>query len=422
MRVLVVGGGGREHALVWKINQSPMVDRIFCAPGNAGIAQIAECVDIKPEEIHEIADFAEQMQIDLTVVGPEAPLTMGITDEFDKRGLKIFGPNKLAAEIEGSKIFAKNLMKKYNIPTAEYETFTDINEALDYLEKVRTPVVVKADGLAAGKGVIVAADKQTAVDGVKKIMGEKVFGKAGNRIVIEEYLEGHEVSVLAFSDGKTVLPMVSAQDHKRAFDNDKGPNTGGMGAFSPSSIYSEELASIVEKQILHKAVEAMGREGRAYKGVLYAGLMITSQGPKVLEFNCRFGDPETQVVLPRMENDLVEVMLAVSENRLNEIKLSWSDKKAVCVIMASGGYPGKYEKGKVIDGLNDAETIDDVIVFHAGSRKEDGRVLTNGGRVLGVTGLGKTIKEAADKAYEGVKRIKFEGVHYRKDIGRKILF
>jgi len=418
VKILVVGGGGREHALVWKISQSPLVDKIYCAPGNAGISRLAECVEIDPEDIQSLVNFAEKESIDLTVVGPEAPLVMGIVDEFEDRGLKIFGPREKAAQIEGSKVFAKRLMEKYDIPTASYRVFDDAAAAKDYLKDFAGPVVVKAEGLAAGKGVVVARNGREAEEAVDKIMVDRAFGEAGNRVVIEEYLEGREVSILAFTDGNTVIPMVSAQDHKRVFDNDEGPNTGGMGAFSPSPVYTQELGELVERAILKKAVEALNKKGIKYKGVLYAGLMITERGPKVLEFNARFGDPETQVVLPRLKTDLVKVMLDVVEEKLEKTKLEWSSEAAVCVIIASGGYPIKYEKGWVISGLDEAEKIDNVMVFHAGTRLKQGKTVTDGGRVLGVTALGNDVRSAAQKAYMGVEKLNFKFMHYRKDIGK----
>jgi phosphoribosylamine--glycine ligase len=419
MKVMVVGGGGREHTLVWKIKQSPLVKKIYCAPGNAGIERIAVCINIPAEDIEALAEFALSEEIDLTVVGPEAPLTMGIVDEFEKRGLKVFGPSKKAAEIEGSKVFAKELMERYGIPTAHYRVFDDPIEAGEYIKDKGAPVVVKADGLAAGKGVIVALTEDEALEGVKRIMKDREFGRAGDRIVVEEYLEGPEVSILAFTDGNTVIPMVSAQDHKRVYDNDRGPNTGGMGAFAPSPVYTPDIARVVENEILKKTIEAMKRENRPYKGVLYAGLMITSKGPNVLEFNCRFGDPETQAVLPLLESDLVPVMQAVIDGRLDEAEIRWKAKKAVCVIMASGGYPGKYEKGFKISGIEEAEKIEGITVFHAGTAKEGNSIVTAGGRVLGVTALGDNLDSAARLAYKGVEKISFKGAHYRKDIGRK---
>lgn len=417
MKVLVVGGGGREHALVWKIAQSPKVKQIYCAPGNAGIAKLATCVDISAENIKELVDFAESNKIDLTVVGPEAPLVAGIVDEFEKRGMRIFGPNKLAAQIEGSKVFSKELMKKYDIPTAAYEVFDNSDDALNYIEKAKLPLVLKANGLAAGKGVIIAMNKEEAISGLNKLMTEKAFGEAGSTVVIEEYMEGPEVTVLSFCDGQKAVPMVSSRDHKRAYDNDQGPNTGGMGAVSPAPAYTKEIQEVVEKDIIQKTIEAMAKEGVPYKGVLYTGLMLTSEGPKVLEYNCRFGDPEAQIVIPRLETDIVEIMEAILDDRLDDINIKWTDKKSACVVMASGGYPGHYEKGKEITGLEEAEK-QGKIVFHAGTEYRNGKIVTAGGRVLCVTALGDTLEDALKKAYECVKYINFEGAHYRKDIGK----
>jgi phosphoribosylamine--glycine ligase len=419
VKVLVVGGGGREHALVWKLAQSPKVDKIFCAPGNAGIAQLAECVNIAADDVAALLEFAVKNRIDMTVVGPEAPLMVGLTDRFEEAGLKVFGPHKRAAEIEGSKTLAKEIMEKYQIPTAKYRVFTETAPAIEYIKELGVPVVVKADGLAAGKGVIVAEDMDTALDAVKLIMEEKVFGAAGNKLLVEEFLEGEEVSVLAFSDGTCVVPMVSSQDHKRAYDNDQGPNTGGMGAYSPAPIYTEELAEIVLEKILQPTIDGLKAEGRTYRGVIYAGLMITKDGPKVLEYNARFGDPEAQPVLMRLETDLVDIMESVLEGRLKQQEIRWSQEAAVCVVLASGGYPGTYEKGKEICGLN--QNGPDSYVFHAGTAIKDDKIVTSGGRVLGITARGKSIKEAISAAYQEVEKINFAGVHYRKDIGAKAL-
>ncbi|MDN5331238.1 MAG: phosphoribosylamine---glycine ligase [Tepidanaerobacteraceae bacterium] len=419
MKVLVVGGGGREHALVWKIAQSPYVKKIYSAPGNAGIAELAECVDIKVEDIERLADFAEMEGIDLTVVGPEAPLVEGIVDEFEKRKLNIFGPNKAAAQIEGSKVFAKNLMKKYGIPTAEYEVFDDYEKATRYVEESNIPIVIKAEGLAAGKGVVVARTREEAKNAIKAMMKDGVFGKAGRRIVIEEFLEGREVTVMAFCDGKAAKIMESSRDYKRVFDGDEGPNTGGMGAVSPAYYYTDDVSEYVRENIIRKTLEAMEKEGAPFKGVLYAGLMLTSKGPKVLEFNCRFGDPETQSVLPRLNIDLVEVIFKVLEGKLSEADIDWSKEKAVCVVLASGGYPGAFEKGKKITGIKEAEK-EGALVFHAGTALKSGEVVTAGGRVLGVTALGKTEEEARDNAYRAASKIYFEGMHFRKDIGKII--
>lgn len=425
MKVLVVGSGGREHALVWKISRSPHfashVSRIYCAPGNAGIARIAETVDIKAEDIEGLLSFAKEERIDLTVVGPEVPLTLGIADEFEKAGLRIFGASKKAAEIEGSKAFSKALMRKYGIPTAEYEVFTDRDKAVSYLKKRGTPIVVKASGLAAGKGVIVALTLEEAVDAVNMIMGDKAFGSAGDEVVIEEFLEGEEVSLLAFTDGKTVLPMPSAQDHKRAYDGDQGPNTGGMGVYSPAPGLTEELLERVMREIMLPTVKGMASEGRPYKGILYAGLMMTHKGTKVLEYNARFGDPETQPLMMRMKSDIIEVMEAVIDGKLEDIAIEWDERASVCVVMAAGGYPGDYRKGDEIKGLDETAMMHDVMVFHAGTVLKDGKVATNGGRVLGVTALGTGIKEAIDTAYQAVSKIAWDGVHYRKDIGKKAL-
>lgn len=416
MKVLVVGGGGREHAIVWKLAKSPQIDELYAAPGNPGIERLATCVNIAVEDIPGLAEFAKKNNIDLTVVGPEAPLVAGIVDEFKNRGLAVFGPNKAAAQIEGSKIFSKNLMKKYNIPTADYKVFEDPKDAISYIDTAPMPIVVKADGLAAGKGVIIAPDRSTAKEAVKTMMIDKAFGKSGSRIVLEEYLEGPEVTVLAFCDGKRAVPMVSSRDHKRVFDNNKGPNTGGMGAVSPAPAYTPEIAEIVERDIIQGTIDAMASEGAPFQGVLYTGLMITKNGPKVLEYNCRFGDPEAQVVIPRLKTDLVEVMQAVIDGDLTNAKIEWKSEVAVCVVIASGGYPGHYETGKVISGLDDAEK-NGSIVFHAGTAEKDGKIITVGGRVLGVTALGKDVDEARKLAYESVSKIRFEGMHYRKDIG-----
>ncbi len=418
MKVLVVGSGGREHALVWKISQSPMVDKIYCAPGNAGIGQVAECVAIKADDLDGLLDFALNNEIGLTVVGPEVPLTMGIVDKFQEKGLKIFGPSGRAAEIEGSKTFAKDLMAKYNIPTAKYGAFTDAAEAKAFLAEVGLPCVVKADGLAAGKGVLICETKEEAETAVEDILVDNKFGNAGSRVVVEEFLTGQEVSMLAFSDGKTIVPMVSSQDHKRIWDGDKGLNTGGMGAYSPAPIYTPDIHEIVVPQVLEATIAAMEQEGRPFAGILYAGLMLTADGPKVLEFNARFGDPETQAVLPRLKSDLVEIFLAIIDGRLADMNIEWYEEAAVCVVMASGGYPESSDKGRVITGLEDAAETG-AIVFHAGTKETDGNILTNGGRVLGISALGKDIAEAIANAYKGVEKIKFENMQYRTDIGKK---
>lgn len=419
MRILVVGGGGREHALVWKLKQSPKVERIYCAPGNAGIARNAECVPVAADDLQGLLDFALSHRIDLTVVGPEAPLTAGIRDLFQSRGLRVFGPDAAAARLEGSKVFAKELMNRYGVPTARSRMFTEAGAALDYVRRLDAPCVVKADGLASGKGVLVAADAGEAEAAVRLIMEEKAFGRAGDRVLVEERLVGEEVSVLAFTDGRTVLPMAASQDHKRVGDGDRGPNTGGMGAYSPAPVYTQELQHKVCEQVLEPVIRGLAGEGICYQGVLYAGLMITEQGPYVLEFNCRFGDPETQVVIPRLRSDLVEVMEAVLEQRLDGLRLEWDPRAAVCVVLASGGYPGAYEKGKLISGLE--QVPDDILVFHAATAAAGGQLVTSGGRVLGVTAFGESVREAAARAYQGVERISFEGMHYRRDIAYRAI-
>jgi phosphoribosylamine--glycine ligase len=419
MKILVIGSGGREHALVWKISQSPKVSKIFCAPGNAGISHLVQCVDIGEDNMVGLANFAQKMKIDLTIVGPELPLSRGMVDEFDKLGLKIFGPNQKATQIESSKVFSKYLMKKYNIPSANYAVFQDIKKAFDYVKQQAFPLVIKADGLAAGKGVFIVKGIKQAKEALDSLMKKKIFGDAGEYVVIEEFLEGEEISVLAFSDGKTVVPMVSSQDHKKIFNKDKGPNTGGMGAYSPVPFYNDLSRKIVLQKILKPTIEGLKTEGREYKGVLYAGLILTKEGPKVLEFNARFGDPETQVVLPRLETDLIEIFNAVIEGNLHKINLKWKDNAVVCVVIASGGYPGKYQKGKVIDGLKSLEEMKNIIAFHAGTKFQDGKVVTSGGRVLGITAWADTIFKAKEKAYEGVEKIYFEEMYYRKDIALK---
>ncbi len=421
MKVLVIGSGGREHTLIWKINQSPKVSQIYCAPGNAGISQLAKCIDINADNIEELVDFAKKEKIDLTVVGPELPLSKGIVNEFNRWGLKIFGPSQEAAEIESSKVFSKYLMKKYNIPTANYEVFQNSEEALDYIKQQTFPLVIKADGLAAGKGVFIVKNLDQAGDALDILMEEKKFGEAGRQIVVEEFLEGEEVSILAFCDGKAVVPMISSQDHKKIFDNDQGPNTGGMGAYSPVPFYTTEIKEKVCREILKPTVKGLRNEGKEYKGVLYAGLILTKEGPKVLEFNARFGDPETQVVLPRLKTDLVDILNAVIEETLHKINIEWEDNAAVCVVVASGGYPGKYQKGKPISGLEKLKKMKNIIAFHAGTKFQDRRIVTSGGRVLGITAWGDTIFKAKKKAYEGVEKIYFEDMYYRKDIASKTI-
>jgi len=419
MKVLVVGGGGREHVIAWKIRKSRWVSKVYCAPGNAGIAAVAECVDIKPTDIEALLDFALDNGIDLTVVGPEAPLAMGIVDRFEEKGLRIFGPSKAAARIESSKIFAKEIMRKYSIPTAGSETFTDLSKARDYVIRTGGPMVVKVDGLAAGKGAFPCEDEMEALKAID-IIENGAFKEAGSRILIEEYLRGEEASILAFSDGKHVIPLESAQDHKRVFDGDTGPNTGGMGAYSPAPVISEDIASRVYDEILMPTVRGMAAEGTPYKGILYAGLMITDEGAKVIEFNCRFGDPEAQVVIPRMATDFIRPLLACCDGTLNRVNLRWSRSSCVCVVITSGGYPGSYKKGFEITGLDKVERMENVVAFHAGTREDgDGRILTNGGRVLGITAMGPDIKETIKLAYRAVRKVDFKDNFYRKDIGKK---
>jgi len=421
MKVLVIGGGGREHTICWKLAQSPRVKRLYCAPGNAGIAEYAACVDIGVMEFEKIADFAEQEAIDLIVVGPDDPLAGGIVDVLEDRGLRVFGPRKNAAILESSKAFSKDLMKKYNIPTAGYETFDSPESALAYLETAPLPVVLKADGLALGKGVLICDTREEAREGVKALMLDKQFGSAGDRIVVEEFMTGREVSVLSFVDGRTIRIMASAQDHKRAEDGDKGLNTGGMGTFSPSPFYTEEVDAFCWNYIYQATVNAMEAEGRQFKGVIFFGLMLTEKGPRVLEYNARFGDPEAQVVLPRMKNDLVDVLEACIDGTLDQIELEFEDNAAVCVVMASVGYPEHYEKGYRITGLETFKNREGYYVFHAGSRfDEKGNIVTNGGRVLGVTAKGETLKKARENAYQAVEWIQFENKYMRNDIGKAI--
>ncbi len=420
MNILIVGSGGREHVIAACAAKSPKADKIYCAPGNAGIAQIAECVPIQAMEFEKLAAFAKEHAIDFTIIGMDDPLAGGIVDVFEAEGLKVFGPRKNAAILEGSKAFSKDLMKKYHIPTAAYETFDSPKDALDYLETAKMPVVLKADGLALGKGVLICNTPAEAKEGVKTIMEDKKFGSAGNRMVIEEFMTGREVSVLSFVDGKTIKIMSSAQDHKRAKDGDEGLNTGGMGTFSPSPFYTDETDEFCKKYIYQATVDAMAAEGRPYKGVIFFGLMLTQDGPKVLEYNARFGDPEAQVVLPRMKNDMIEVMEACVEGRLDEIDLQFEDNAAVCVVLASGGYPLSYEKGYPIQGLENFEGKDDYFCFHAGTACRDGKIVTNGGRVLGVTAKGADLKQARRKAYEAAKWVQFENQYMRTDIGKAI--
>lgn len=420
MKVLIVGSGGREHAIAWKAAQSPKVEKIYCAPGNAGIEEYAECVDIKAMEFEKLAAFAKENAIDLTVIGMDDPLVGGVVDVFEAQGLRVFGPRKNAAILEGSKAFSKDLMKKYNIPTAAYENFTDAEAALAYLETAKFPIVLKADGLALGKGVLICNTLEEAQDGVKEIMTDKKFGSAGNCMVIEEFMTGREVSVLAYVDGKTIKPMTSAQDHKRAGDGDTGLNTGGMGTFSPSPFYTEEVDAFCKKYIYQPTVDAMAAEGREFKGIIFFGLMLTPGGPKVLEYNARFGDPETQVVLPRMKTDIVEVFEACIDGTLDQVDLEFEDTAAVCVVLASDGYPVSYKKGYKIEGLENFKDKDGYYVFHAGTAKGEDGIVTNGGRVLGVTAKGTDLKDARKNAYEAIEWVTFENKYYRHDIGKAI--
>lgn len=419
MKVLVIGSGGREHAIVSKISESRQVDKIYCAPGNGGIAELAECVDISAEDIGGLLDFSVQNRIDLTVVGPEVPLSLGIVDEFESKGLRIFGPRQSGAMLESSKAFSKDFMIKNKVPTAAYKIYYDPKKAKQEIDGFGYPVVIKADGLAAGKGVIIAQSREEAFDAIEDILNDKKFGEAGSRIVVEEFLTGKEASILAFVDGKTAVPMVSAQDYKRALDNDCGLNTGGMGAVSPAFYYDDKTAAVVEKDIIKRTVDSLRAEGIKYKGILYFGIMVTDNGPKLLEYNARFGDPETEVVLLRLKSDLVEIINAVIDEKLETQKIQWKDEQAVCVVMASGGYPEHYEKGFEIKGLKKAAEISDVKVFHAGTKKSEGKLVTAGGRVLVISALAKDYEAARRKAYQALKGIEFEKAHYRTDIGKK---
>lgn len=420
MKVLIVGSGGREHAIAMSVAKSPKVDKIYCAPGNAGIAGVAECVDIKAMELDKLANFASENNIDLTIVGMDDPLVAGIVDVFEAKGLRVFGPRKNAAIIEGSKVFSKDLMKKYNIPTAAYESFTNPAKAKEYLEDCKYPIVLKADGLALGKGVLICNTREEAMEGVKTLMQDKQFGDAGNSIVIEEFLTGREVSVLCYCDGTHIKPMTSAQDHKRAKDNDEGLNTGGMGTFSPSPFYDDVARKFCEDYVFQPTMDAMKKEGRDFVGILFVGLILTPDGPKVLEYNARFGDPEAQVVLPRMKTDIITVMESCIDGKLDEVELEFEDNACVCVILASDGYPEKYEKGKVITGLENFEGRDGYYVFHSGTKFDGDNIVTNGGRVLGITAKGDNLKEARKNAYEATKWVNFDNKYMRNDIGKAI--
>jgi len=421
MKVLVIGSGGREHALVWKIAQSSLVEKVFCAPGNPGIGCIAENVPLKVDDLPGLLAFAKKEGVGLTVVGPELPLSLGIVDLFEEHGMKIFGARRNAALIEASKAFSKDLMKKYHVPTAFYEVFTGIEPALAFIDRHGAPIVVKADGLAAGKGVIVARTVEEAKEAVRDMLSGNAFGDAGSRVVIEEFLRGEEASFLAFTDGKNIIPLASAQDHKAVFDGDTGPNTGGMGAYSPAPVVTPAIHARAMEEVMRRTVDGMAAEGRPYRGVLYAGLMIDGDSVKTLEFNARFGDPECQPLLMRMKSDIVPILMAVADGDISAVQIEWHDKAAVCVVMAAGGYPGDYRKGDEISGLEAAAGIEDLFVFHAGTSKAESRFLTSGGRVLGVTALGTTVREAIDRAYHGVAQISWEGVHFRRDIGKKAL-
>ncbi|HBF8412727.1 phosphoribosylamine--glycine ligase [Clostridioides difficile] len=416
MKILVVGGGGREHAICWKLSKEKNVEKVYCAPGNAGITNVAECVNIGDTNIEELLKFAKENEIGLTIVGPEVPLVMGIVDEFEKEGLRVFGPNKKCAQLEGSKAFSKEFMIKHNIPTAKYKEYTNLEEAISEIDSFGYPVVIKADGLAAGKGVVIPENREDAIATLKEMMSDKKFGAAGDKIVIEEFLKGIETSILAFVDNDTIVPMASAKDHKKVNNYEQGPNTGGMGTFSPSEIYTEELANKVKETVLEKTLEGFKKDGLNFKGILFVGLMITEDGEKVLEYNVRFGDPETQSVLFRLETDLHEIMETILDNKLKDIEINYSDDEAVCVMLTSGGYPDSYEKGKIITGLENLD--DDIVVFHSGTKMFDGNLVTNGGRVIGITAKSTTVKDAAEKVYENIKKINFEGMHYRTDIGR----
>lgn len=414
MNILVVGGGGREHAICWKLNNESNVEKIYCAPGNAGISNVAQCVNIGDSDIDGLVSFAKENKIDLTVVGPEIPLVAGIVDAFEKENLKIFGPNKKCAQLEGSKSFSKEFMIRHNIPTAKYKEYTDLEKAIEEIDDFGYPVVIKADGLAAGKGVVISESREDAIKTLREMMADKKFGSAGDKIVIEEFLTGIETSILAFVDNDTIVPMVSAKDHKKINDGETGLNTGGMGTFSPSEIYTEKLAKEIKEKVLDKTLEGFQKDNLNYKGILFVGLMITENGAKVLEYNVRFGDPETQSVLFRLDTELNKIMSAILDNNLKNIDIKYSKEEAICVMLTSGGYPEAYEKGKVITGLENLDS--DIVVFHSGTKFDGDNIVTNGGRVIGITSKGSSVKEASDKVYENIKKINFEGMHYRKDI------
>ena len=414
MKILVVGGGGREHAICWKLSNESDVEKIYCAPGNAGISNVAECIDIQDSDIENLLNFAKENKIDLTIVGPEIPLVSGIVDAFEKEGLKIFGPNKECAQLEGSKSFSKDFMIRHNLPTAKYKEYTNLDEAISEIDSFGYPVVIKADGLAAGKGVVIPENREDAITTLKEMMSDKKFGNAGDKIVVEEFLNGIETSILAFVDNDTIVPMVSSKDHKKVFEGETGLNTGGMGTFSPSEIYTDELAKEVQEKILDKTLEGFKKDNLNYKGILFVGLMITEDGPKILEYNVRFGDPETQSVLFRLDTDLNKIISEILNNNLKNIEINYSKEESICVMLTSGGYPENYEKGKVISGLENLDS--DIVVFHSGTKFDNENIVTNGGRVIGITAKGKTVKEAAQKVYENIKKINFEKMHYRKDI------
>lgn len=414
MKILVVGGGGREHAICWKLSNESNVEKIYCAPGNAGISNVAECLSIEDSDIEGLLQFAKKNKIDLTIVGPEVPLVAGIVDEFEKENLKVFGPNKKCAQLEGSKAFSKKFMIRHNLPTAKYKEYTNLDKAIAEIDEFGYPVVIKADGLAAGKGVVIPEKREDAIKALEEMMANHKFGHAGDKIVIEEFLTGVETSILAFVDNNTIVPMVSAKDHKKVFENETGLNTGGMGTFSPSEIYTDELAKEIQEKILDKTLEGFKKDNLDYKGILFVGLMITKEGPKILEYNVRFGDPETQAVLFRLNTDLNKIMTAILNNNLKNIEIDYSKEEAICVMLTSGGYPEDYEKGKVIRGLENLDS--DIVVFHSGTKFDKENIVTNGGRVVGITAKGSSVKEASDKVYENIKRIGFEGMHYRTDI------